>query len=287
MREPAPTGTRRILHLLAPFFAFALCLGPPAAGFAATADEVRALVRQALSDPDIQRELPLAGPDKATATREAARAEPSEADDRRIRSRYGTAADRTERRKDAEPGPDRSFRFEFSLGDEETGLALLGVLALAGLAWAAHRLLRAYRARNPDRLPGRSSDPNGEYPEPEPAGAEAEPESKPARLEPPELAEADRLAGNGAFGEAVGVILRHAIERLRGTHHVNLPPSLTSREVRQQVRLDDLGSEALDRLVTVTELSRFAGRPASESDFRACREHFLHHLAHTAGNPSR
>ena len=273
MREIAPTGTRRISPHLALVLAFAIGLGAPAGGLAATVEEIRELVRQATSDPDIQRELPLADPDGAGS------AESSAADRRAAPSRYG-AAGRTETREDSASVPDQELRFELTLNDEETLFAVLGVLAIAGLVWAALRFLPARRARDPEPGRDRSSDTTGEDTGPEPPGAEA----GPARLTPPGLDEADRLARDGAYGEAVGVILRHAIERLRGAHQLNLPPSLTSREVRQRIRLDEAPGAVLDRLVAVTERSRFGGCPASESDFRACRERFLHHLAREGGS---
>ena len=282
MREPASIGTGRAVPLIALLLALAAGLGAHEDGFGATAEEVRELVRQATSDPGIQRDLPLARPGEEAERGTTPYAESSAPGRRATPSKYG-AAGRAERRKEPASGSGWEFRVDFTL--EEVGLALLGVLVIAGLVRVVPRLLRAYRARRPgpglDQGPGTNDRSTGA----EPLEPELEPE--PAHLEPPRLAEADRLARDGAYGEAVGVILRHAIERLRGAQHVDLPPSLTSREVRQQVRLDDSGGEALDRLVAVTERSRFGGRAASESDFRACRERFLLHLAPEGGSTPR
>ena len=284
MREPAPTGTRRVLPHLALVLAFAIGIGAPAGSLAATAEEIRELARQATSDPDLQRELPLARPGERTERGEASAAG-THAADRRATPPNDRAAARTERRK--YPGSDSGWEFRFDFTLEEVGLGLLGLLAIAVLVRVAPRLLRAYRARRPRPDPDRGPGTNDQGSESVPPEAENELEPEPAHLEPARLAEADRLARDGAYGEAVGAILRHAIERLHVAHQVNLPPSLTSREVRQRVRLDEAPGAVLDRLVAVTERSRFGGRAASESDFRACREHFLRHLAHEAGSPPR
>ena len=278
VKEPGSVTTQGLAPLVAPFLALTIGLGAHANGFAATADEVRELARQATSDPHIQRDLPRAGLAERTARRTESPAGASNPVGPATYANDG-ADGRREHRKDTAPLPDLRTLLDSILQDAR--FALLGVLAIAGLIWAARRLHGPYRGANPDPGLGRRPDTNEEGSEPEGSGTEAEPEG----LEPSRLDEADRLARDGAYGEAVGVILLHAIDQLRGTHHGNLPPSLTSREVRQRVRLDERGGEALGRLVAVAERSRFGGIPASESDFRACRERFVRHLATTGGDP--
>ena len=283
MKGPGSVTTRRLAPPVAPFLALTIALGAHAVGFAATADEVRELARQATSDPHIQRDLPHAGPAERTARRTESPAAASNPIGPATYANDG-ADGRREHRKDTAPVPGLRTLLDSILQDAR--FALLGVLAIAGLVWAARRLLGPHRGANPDPGPGRRSGTNDEGSGPEGFGTEAQPEAEPVGLDPSRLAEADRLARDGAYGEAVGVILLHAIDQLRGTHHGNLPPSLTSREVRQRVRLDERGGEALGRLVAVAERSRFGGIPASESDFRACREHFVRHLAPAGGDPS-
>ena len=71
--ELPPDIVSRVLPFLALLAALVLGVGPITSGLAATADEVRELARRAISDPEIQRDLPLAGPGEAT---EQTRGEP-------------------------------------------------------------------------------------------------------------------------------------------------------------------------------------------------------------------
>lgn len=281
-------GIRRVPPCLALPFAFVIGLGGHAAGFAATADEVRELARQAVTAPGIQRDLPLADPggrasrETASAAGESARrasAAGASGAGRRTSPPKNDATDRSQLQEDPASDPPGESRFDFTR--DNAGLILLGALLIAGLAGAARRFLRWSRGRSPDPGLDRGPDTNDE------GAGPLSPGTEPAHLGPPRLVEADRLARGGDYGEAVSVILKDAIDRLREAHQVDLPPSLTSREVRQRVRLDEPGGEALDWLVAVTEHSRFGRRPASESDFRACREHFLRHLAHEGENVLR
>ena len=187
-------------------------------GLAATTEEVRELARRALSDPEIQRDLPLAGPGGET---ERTRGEPPDGaiDSSRPPPRRYSVSARRERRVDDAPGPDRSFRFDMTL--EDPGLAMLWAAGIAVLVFMVFKVVRANRARR-----ARSAEPDPEeIPDPTDGGAgttESRGRNGSALAGPSRIAEADRLAREGEFGEGVRVLLLHAIDHLPGSVQAEL-----------------------------------------------------------------
>ncbi len=89
------------------------------------------------------------------------------------------------------------------------------------------------------------------------------------------LAEADALAAEGRFSEAIHHLLLVAMERLRRELGPRIAPAMTSREV---LRLSGIPGEAaapLTRMVALSEINHFGGRSAREPDYRNCRDDFL------------
>jgi hypothetical protein len=128
-----------------------------------------------------------------------------------------------------------------------------GVFLVLTLVWLATRL-GAYQADV-----GRVATPG--------AGA--------ARAPPPpgEPVEADALAREGRFAEAVHALLLHAFGHLAA--HTSVAGSLTSREVLGAVEMPAGARQAAGALVDEVERSIFAARPTEAETYRVAREHYV------------
>ena len=89
------------------------------------------------------------------------------------------------------------------------------------------------------------------------------------------LAEADALAAEGRFSEAIHLLLLVAMERLRGELGPRVAPAMTGREILRLSPIPEIASAPLARMVALSEIKHFGGRSASEPDYRICREDFL------------
>ena len=110
------------------------------------------------------------------------------------------------------------------------------------------------------------------------AAAEAQPSATPIasdadreRLEIA-LSEADRLARQGAYGEALHLLLLYCLNEMRRRFGLGLPPSLTSREILDLSVLPEIRRTGLSVIVSAVEISHFGGRPADETTYRLCRQ---------------
>jgi len=86
------------------------------------------------------------------------------------------------------------------------------------------------------------------------------------------LGEADRLARQGAFGEALHLLLLYCFNEMRRRFGLGLPPSLTSREIIGLSVLPEIRRNALSVIVSAVEISHFGGRPVDEATYMRCRE---------------
>lgn len=85
------------------------------------------------------------------------------------------------------------------------------------------------------------------------------------------LEDADRLAGEGRFADAIHLLLFRSIDDLSGRRPGVVRPALTARDI---ARLDALPGEprgAFARIAEVVERSFFGGRAVDADDFRAAR----------------
>ena len=85
------------------------------------------------------------------------------------------------------------------------------------------------------------------------------------------LEEADALARDGKFGEAVHLLLFRSIEDIQTRRDKQLPEALTAREIGA---LDDLPAEpraALDPIIGLVEQNFFGGRDLVERDWTTAR----------------
>ncbi len=189
----------------------------------------------------------------------------------------------TELPNDAEPAeaqPVEEPDWRFDLPDGVLGLArvlmwlLVGAGALLLVIFVVNEL-SSFRLRPRGRA-GQDIDPNAAT-----GGATAKPG---AGLS---LDEADRLAREGRFAEALHMLLLDCIAQLRRLKFdAVIAPSLTSREVARRLSLPERSAQALTAIVSAVELSHFGGRPAGEDDYRRGREHYLQ-IAHESAGASQ
>jgi len=107
----------------------------------------------------------------------------------------------------------------------------------------------------------------------------------PARIETPtierrtvdrrSLAEADRLAAEGRFSEAIHLLLLVAMDRLHRELGPRVAPAMTGREVLRLPALPEATVAPLTRMVQVSEINHFGGRAAAAPDYQSCRDDFL------------
>ena len=88
------------------------------------------------------------------------------------------------------------------------------------------------------------------------------------------LADAERLAAEGRFAEAVRVLLLHAFDGVRERVETVSFPSLTNREVLRRASLRAASRAALMVLLRTEEKSEFGGQPVDRSAYRECRDQF-------------
>jgi hypothetical protein len=86
------------------------------------------------------------------------------------------------------------------------------------------------------------------------------------------LSEADRLARQGAYGEALHLLLLYCLNEMRRRFGFGLPPSLTSREILGLSDLPEIRRTGLSVIVSAVEVSHFGGRPVDEAIYQFCRQ---------------
>lgn len=86
------------------------------------------------------------------------------------------------------------------------------------------------------------------------------------------LEEADRLAAEGRYGEAVRVLLHRSIEDLERVFSMAIGPALTSREIARLQPLSDEGRTVFSGIAQAVETSLFGEQPLEATRYRACRE---------------
>lgn len=108
----------------------------------------------------------------------------------------------------------------------------------------------------------------------------AEPEGRDTRVpdwRPPAararalLSDADKLAAEGRFAEAIHLLLYRSLEDIDTKRPHTLKPALTSRDILTLNALPAVARRALGRLVETVEWSFFGGRQVDAEDFSACR----------------
>jgi hypothetical protein len=106
-----------------------------------------------------------------------------------------------------------------------------------------------------------------------------------APVEPPSLlaqsnrmeearVEADDLARQGHYGEAMHLLLLNSLSELRRQLGTSFAVSLTSREIERRVQLPDIGRQSLTAIIGSVEQTYFGGQDAGRDDYSACRSNF-------------
>ena len=88
------------------------------------------------------------------------------------------------------------------------------------------------------------------------------------------LLDAEALAAQGRFGEAIHLLLLGTFEVLARRMGSRLAPGMTAREALAHLTLPAPARPAMADLVDAVETTTFAGHAASESDYVRCAEHF-------------
>jgi len=94
------------------------------------------------------------------------------------------------------------------------------------------------------------------------------------------LEEAEKLAADGRFGEAIRALLHLTLDSLRGI--LPTDSSLTSREILRRSRLPAASRDLLEHLVAAVERSLFARRPVHQADYDSCVSEYRELLATVA-----
>jgi hypothetical protein len=98
--------------------------------------------------------------------------------------------------------------------------------------------------------------------------------------------EADALAAQGRYAEAVHHLLLMTLEALVAARGAGLPPAFTSREILARIEMGEGARAALRGLVDAVERMIFAGRPATAADYASCRATFDRFVAACAEAPA-
>ena len=103
--------------------------------------------------------------------------------------------------------------------------------------------------------------------------AAAEPEWRPTPAQARALLEeADKLAAEGRYAEAVHLILFRSIEEIQGRRPHLLRPALTSRDIAGLEGLPGRARDAFAGIAEMVERSFFGGRPVDADSFGRCRQ---------------
>jgi hypothetical protein len=86
------------------------------------------------------------------------------------------------------------------------------------------------------------------------------------------LEDADRLAEQGRYDEAVHLILYRSIDDIEGRRPRLVRPALTSRDIAALEGLPGAAREAFGHIARVVEASFFGGRPVDRAAFADCRQ---------------
>jgi hypothetical protein len=155
------------------------------------------------------------------------------------------------------PVPKESAR-SFLVGPETIRLLLWIAVACgaAALAWYLADILPRGLARHARW----GEDPDAEQAAPDP-GAAAQ-------------ADADDLARQGRFAEAMHVLLLQSLAEMRGRLDERFADSLTSREILRRAPVSAPARSALGDIVASVERAWFGDHPAGAADYASCRARF-------------
>lgn len=85
------------------------------------------------------------------------------------------------------------------------------------------------------------------------------------------LAEADALAAEGRFAEAVHLLLYRSVEDIEGRRPGLVKPAMTSRDLAEARDLPAAAQGAFSRIARAVEISLFGGRSIDAGAWQTCR----------------
>jgi hypothetical protein len=86
--------------------------------------------------------------------------------------------------------------------------------------------------------------------------------------------EADDLARQGHYREAMHLLLLQSLSELRRQLGTSFAISMTSREILRRVHLSDIGRQSLTAIIGSVEQTYFGAQDAGRDDYSVCRSHF-------------
>ncbi|GLH75774.1 hypothetical protein SSBR45G_06820 [Bradyrhizobium sp. SSBR45G] len=112
---------------------------------------------------------------------------------------------------------------------------------------------------------------------------DAPPQTQADRMDEAQI-EADALARQGRYADAMHLLLLNSLSEIRAVLGTSFAVSLTSREILRRVQLTDVGRQSLTSIVRNVERTYFGGGHAGLGDYSACRQNFetLKHSLATA-----
>lgn len=96
------------------------------------------------------------------------------------------------------------------------------------------------------------------------------------------LREAEQLAAQGRYAEAVHFLLFSSFDDIRRRLNTVLRPAWTSREILRDVPMRNSAQMALSMLVDTVETSEFDGQEIGSADFYRCRDSYAQFVAEVA-----
>ncbi len=96
------------------------------------------------------------------------------------------------------------------------------------------------------------------------------------------LREAEELASQGRYAEAVHFLLFSSFDDIRRRLNTVLRPAWTSREILRDVPMRGSAQTALSMLVDTVETSEFAGQQIGSADFYRCRDSYARFVSEVA-----
>lgn len=150
-----------------------------------------------------------------------------------------------------------------------------GALALGGLALLAFVIREVSVARRDAAPKAKDTDLQT---------SDFRPEAGKARAL---LAEADRLAAEGRYDEAVRTLLHRSIEDIEERVPNSIRKAQTSREIARMAQLPEPVREAFAPITRAVEDSWFGGRPINAARYQTCRKAYADFALAEAWKPGR
>ena len=96
-----------------------------------------------------------------------------------------------------------------------------------------------------------------------------------------DMDEAARLAREGAYGDAIRMLLFYCLQRMEDLPEINSATigPLTGREILDNAPVPEEAKRALRPIVAAEELGHFGGKSATEQLYQNCRDHYNQFLA--------